>query len=98
MIFHLRMAPNLLYFAQTPYQIWPLGRTTGVRDPRIRALCAQIALELDPKKVDALISDLKRILTLPADSTPIPIDQPTADQSSADEPLDQGIVRKTGTE
>jgi hypothetical protein len=92
------MAPNLLYFAQTPYQIWPLGRTTGVRDPRIRALCAQIALELDPKKVDALISDLKRILTLPADSTPIPIDQPAADQSSADEPLDQDVVRKTGTE
>lgn len=69
-----------------------------MRDPRIRALCAQIALELDPRKVDALISELKRILTLPSDSTPIPIDKPNSDQEFTDRPSDQGETRKTGTE
>jgi len=69
-----------------------------VRDPRIRALCAQIALELDPNKVDALVFELRRILAFPPDPTPIAIDKPTPDQGSADQPADQGEPRRTGTE
>ena len=69
-----------------------------MRDPRIRALCAQIALELDPKRVDALISELKRILTLPSDFTPIAIDKPSAAENVGDESADQNEPRKTGTE
>ena len=69
-----------------------------MRDPRIRALCAQIALELDPKKVDALVSELKRILASASESAPIPIDKPASDQKSTDQPLDRGEPRKTGTE
>jgi hypothetical protein len=33
-----------------------------VPDGKVRALCAQVALELDPAKTDALIAKLKRLL------------------------------------
>ena len=69
-----------------------------MRDPRIRALCAQIALELDQKKVDALVAELKRILTLSSEFSPIPIDKPDSEQTSTDQQSDQNESRKTGTE
>jgi hypothetical protein len=31
-------------------------------DGKVRALCAQIALEINPEKADALIAQLKRLL------------------------------------
>jgi len=40
----------------------PASNTAAMPDGKIRALCAQIALELDWGKADALVVQLKRLL------------------------------------
>jgi len=48
-------------------------------DGKIRALCAQIALEIDPAKADALIANLRRLLN----GEDVPVNRTTDEKLTA---------------